>query len=69
MQFSSVNSTEEGKVVSNKLSEEEKATLEVIFLKMAISFILSCRYFFLLIAVRIDCFFCRLLKALKFWAE
>lgn len=32
LQFSSVSPTEEGKVVNN-LSEEDKATLQVIFLK------------------------------------
>ena len=34
LQFSSVSPTEDGVVVNNKLSEEEKATLQVIFLEI-----------------------------------
>lgn len=38
LQFSSISPTEDGAVVNNKLSEEEKATLQVIFLEISNNF-------------------------------
>ena len=38
LQFSSISPTEDGAVVNNKLLEEEKATLQVIFLEISNNF-------------------------------